>query len=334
VKRGAPVDQVPNVYHRRGSGFAFTYARAEEISYERRMVDWSLFEGRIPELVNVRTTRSCPFDCAFCGLPVSGGRWRRVPVEELEIELRCLHASGKRPGVFFIDETLNFPPERFKQLLRMMIRNRFELQWEGELRCNTLDREALELMVESGCRMVHLGIESGSQRVLDNMQKRVRVADYYRAMDLFHEFGIMTSALILVGFPGETEETFRDTFDFIEAHRPTFFRVHRWFYDHDTPIHLKRLEHRISGGGYLWRHATMDSARAHELSTELSLSVKGSIHTDDYTMAFYLARKGYPRGEILSFLRSFDLAVKEKCRPRPDQRTIEFHVDQMRTALT
>jgi radical SAM PhpK family P-methyltransferase len=334
VKRGDSDLAVPNVYCKRGPDYVFTHAKAEDGDLRRRMVDWSLFMDHIPALVNVRTTKSCPFDCAFCGLPVAGGRWKRVPVEELEIELRTLHESGKRPGIFFIDETLNFPPERFKEILRMMIRGGFSFQWEGELRCNTLDREAVELMAASGCQMAHLGIESGNQAVLDNMQKRVKVDDYRRAMDLLHELGIMTSALILVGFPGETEETFRDTFDFIETHRPTFFRVHRWFYDHDTPIHLKRLEHRLSGGGYHWKHATMDSLTAHELSTELSLSVKGSIHTDDYTMAFYLASRGYPRDKILSFLRSFDLAVKEKCKPRPDERMIEFYVDQTRTALT
>ena len=182
--------------------------------------------------------------------------------------------------------------------------------------------------------MVHLGIESGNQQVLDQMRKRVKVADYHRALELLHERGIMTSALILVGFPGETQETFRDTFDFIETARPTFFRVHRWFYDHETPVHDKREEYRISGGGYVWRHSTMDSAEAHRLATELSLNVKGSIHTDDYTMAFYLAARGHPRAKLLSFLRSFDLAVKEKCRPRPDPRRIEHHVNIARTALS
>lgn len=334
VKQDTPVDGVPNVFYRSGSGYVFTQARPEEGTFRQHMVDWSLFRDHLPELVNVRTTKSCPFDCAFCGLPVNGGRWRHLPVAELELELTALHASGKPPGIFFIDETLNFPPTRFKELLRMMIRNRFSFRWEGELRCATLDREALELMVESGCQLVHLGIESGNQKVLDNMSKRVKLDDYYRALDLLNEFGIMSSALILVGFPGETQETFRDTFDFIETYRPTFFRVHRWFYDHDTPVHEKRDAYALSGGGYLWKHSTMDAAEAHALSTELSLSIKNAIHTDDYTMAFYLANKGYPRNKLLSFLRSFDLAVKEKCKPRPDPRMIEFHVNQTRTALT
>jgi radical SAM PhpK family P-methyltransferase len=333
-KDGAPVDGIPNVYHRTGSGYAFTGAKVEEGAFRAHAVDWTLFRDHIPQLVNIRTTRSCPFDCAFCGLPVAGGKWRHLPVDELEVELKALHRSGRPSGIFFIDETLNYPPARFKELLRMMIRNRFPFKWEGELRCNTLDRETVELMAESGCQMVHLGIESGNQEVLDHMRKRVKVADYHRAISLLHEHDIMTSALILVGFPGETQETFRDTFDFLEAARPTFFRVHRWFYDHDTPVHEKRQEYRLDGGGYVWRHFTMDSAEAHRLATELSLGVKGSIHTDDYTMAFYLAARGYPRAKLLTFLRSFDLAVKEKCGPRPDPRRIDHHLNIARTALS
>lgn len=333
LKTGAPVHGIPNVFHRSGDAFACASTKAEDGAFDRRMVDWSYFGEHVPELVNIRTTKSCPFDCAFCGLPVTGGRWRRLPVDELEQELRTLHGTGKRPGVFFIDETLNFPPERFKAMLRMMIRGRFGFKWEGELRCNILDREAVELMAESGCQMAHLGIESGNQGMLDRMRKGVKVEEYRRAMELLHEAGIMTSALILVGFPGETQESFRDTFDFIEAARPTFFRVHRWFYDHETPIHERREEHRITGGGYVWRHATMDSATAHELATELSLNVKNAIHTDDYTMAFYLANKGYERGKITAFLRLFDLAVKEKCRPRPDERSIEAYLYRASTAL-
>lgn len=333
LKNGEPVSKVPNLYYRdHQNSFRFTYESAENNGMHERASDWRFFKDHIPELVNIRTTKSCPFDCAFCGLPVAGGKWSRLPNEEIEEELRTLHETGKKPGIFFIDETLNFPVPRFKEMLQMMIRNKFGFNWEAEIRCDTLDRETVELMKESGCQLVHLGIESGSQKVLDNMVKRVNLDDYYRSMELLNEYGILTSALILVGFPGETEETFRDTFNFIETARPTLFRVHRWFYDHDTPVHQKRDEYKISGGGYNWSHYTMDSTKAHELSTELSLNVKNSIHTDDYSMAFYLINKGYSKERVKYFLRLFDLAVKEKCQRGP-QENIDRYVEKMKTAL-
>jgi radical SAM PhpK family P-methyltransferase len=334
LKSGADVGRVPNVYYRSAGAYVFTGSKPERHTYGRSMVEWSLFRDHIPELVNVRTSKSCPFDCAFCGLPVTGGKWKSVPVEQTELELNELHADGRHPGVFFIDETLNFPPRKFNEMLRMIIRNGYGLKWEGELRCNTLDRETVKLMADSGCQMVHLGIESGSQQVLDKMSKRVQLDEYYRALDLLNEFDIMSTALILVGFPGETEATFQETFDFIESRRPTLFRVHRWFYDHDTPIQAQRERYSIEGGGYQWKHSTMDAAKAHELATHLSLSVRNSIHTDDYSMAFYLANKGYPQTKVVAFLRAFDNAVKDKCRSPAHKAAPAGYIEQLKAALT
>ena len=333
LKAGTDTSAVPNLYIRHAHGYHFTGARPEQLTYGRSMVDWELFADHVPEIVNVRTSKSCPFDCAFCGLPVTGGKWKSVPVEEIESELNALRGQGRQPDVFFIDETLNFPPRKFSEMLRMIIRNNYNFKWEGELRCNTLDRETVRLMSESGCQMVHLGIESGSQRILDNMTKRVQLDEYYRALDLLNEFEIMTTALILVGFPGETEETFQETFDFIESRRPTLFRVHRWFYDHETPVHADRERYDIEGGGYQWKHATMDAARAHELATHLSLDVRNAIHTDDYSMAFYLAHKGHSHAQIRNFLSAFDKAIKHKCRSVPGTSVPQKYVDELKTAL-
>jgi len=336
VKQKQPVEELPNLYFEKEGKFQFTFDKAENNPFTERGTDWSFFNHRVPELVNIRTTHSCPFDCAFCGLPVAGGKWLRLPTSEIELELQSLakarNGQGK-PGIFFIDETLNFPTVRFKEMLQMMIRNNFQYKWEAELRCDTLDEETVQLMKKSGCQLVHLGIESGNQQVLDNMTKRVDLKNYYKAMELLHKYEIMTSALILVGFPGETEATFQDTFDFIEQCKPTFFRVHRWFYDHETPVNQKREEYELSGGGYNWKHSTMDSVKAHELSTALSLGIKNSIHTDDYSMAFYLVNKGYNREKVKNYLQLFDWAVKEKCSPEPSNSKIDALVDQMKTAL-
>jgi anaerobic magnesium-protoporphyrin IX monomethyl ester cyclase len=334
VKRDEPLETVPNLYYRNGAGFGYTYSKLENNAFAQPATDWEYFKDSIPQLVNIRTTKSCPFDCAFCGLPVAGGKWRHVPVAELELELKALRASGGHPGIFFIDETLNFPMKRFKEILRMMIRNDFGFKWEAEMRCDILDSEAVELMVESGCQLVHLGIESGSQRMLDNMSKRVKLEDYRRAMGLLHEHGVFTSALILVGFPGETPDTFRETVDFIETEQPTLFRVHRWFYDHETPVHKNSHEYQVTGSGYTWTHYTMDSLTAHELSTELSMSIRNSIHTDDYTMAFYLLSRDYPKPKVHRFLKLFDEAIKAKCRAGASAvGEIDGLVDQMKTAL-
>lgn len=325
-------NKVANIFYKCGEQFVFSYEETENRPFNQPMSDWRYFIEDIPDLVNIRTSKSCPFDCAFCGLPVAGGKAKLLPVSEVEKELRSLRDTGKEPGIFFIDETLNFPETRFKEMLRMMIRNDFPFKWEAELRCNSLDSETVQLMADSGCQLVHLGIESANQNILDKMSKRVDVNDYYRALDLLNEHNIMSSALILVGFPGETERSFQDTFDFIEKWQPTFFRVHRWFYDHETPVHRNRQDYRLQGGGYNWKHFSMNSIEAHKLADTLSLTVQNAVHTDDYTMAFYLLTKGYSKAKVRSFLSLFDLAIREKCQDACAER-INSYVNQMKTVL-
>jgi radical SAM superfamily enzyme YgiQ (UPF0313 family) len=109
-----------------------------------------------------------------------------------------------------VDDTFNVPRSRFKDLLRMLIKNDFGFRWSSYFKCQYVDREIMELMKESGCEFVFLGIESGSQTILDNMRKESDVGTYRRCIEIFHELGIMTMCSVIVGFPGETRATFEE----------------------------------------------------------------------------------------------------------------------------
>src|SRR4029079_5602720 len=115
------------------------------------------------------------------------------------------------------------------------------------------EREVTRLMKDAGCAQVFLGCESGSQTILDNLRKDSKIRKYYESFDYLHEFDILSIASFIVGFPGETQETYRETFDFVEKTRPTFFRTRLWWYDRTAPVHQQRDEFQLTGDGYEWQ---------------------------------------------------------------------------------
>jgi len=138
-----------------------------------------------------------------------------------------------------------------------MIKNRFEFRWFSHFRAGNADAECLELMKQSGCMAVFLGIESGDQGVLNHMNKAAKVERYAWAIEQLHKQGIISFASFIVGFPGETQESVRRTIEFIESTAPDFYQAALYYHYQATPIHQKRTEHGIRGDAYSWRHNTM-----------------------------------------------------------------------------
>ena len=131
-------------------------------------------------------------------------------METIEKELDSMHELGNVSNAVFIDDTFNVPFPRFKEICRMMIRNKYTFNWFSYFRCSNSDEEAIELMAQSGCKGVFLGIESGSPTILKNMNKSATVEKYAQGIEWLRQYGILTFASIITGFPGETEATVQE----------------------------------------------------------------------------------------------------------------------------
>jgi hypothetical protein len=124
------------------------------------------------------------------------------------------------------------------------------------------------------------------------------------------------SASLIVGYPGETFDTLRETAELLEITSPSFFRTQLWYADPLTPVYRQREQHGLKGIGFNWKHRTMDVETACDLIDRTFLSVENSIWLPqagfELWSVFYLQRHGMPRSEIKKFLRCFNTAVKEK----------------------
>lgn len=315
LKCGSGFNGINNIFYRVGAEYIFTKSVPENNSFEDDIIDWNLFKGKVGRFVNVRTSRSCPFSCSFCNFPHFAGPYKISSVENVERILNGVNDLGTVFQVNFIDDTFNVPTKRFKEILRMIIKNKYRFKWNSFFRCQYADRETVELMKESGCEGVFLGIESGSQEILNNMNKSVRIEQYQEGLSLLNEYGIISSASFIVGFPGETYETYQETKKFIEDNKPTFYRASLWLCDPLSSIYKNGEGFKLKGSYSEWSHATMDSVVARNLVDDLFLTINNSIWIKsdeyDYLMVFHMLRRGLSLQQIKSFFSYFNMGLKE-----------------------
>ena len=226
----------------------------------------------------------------------------------IEKELDSMHQLGNVKNVVFIDDTFNVPLPRFKDFCRLLIRKQYGFKWYSYFRCSNADDETFDLMAESGCAGVFLGIESGSPTILENMDKHATIEKYSYGIEKLNARGVITFGSFIIGFPGETEETVRETIDFIRSTKPAFYRAQMWYNEPGTPIHSRRDEFDISGDGFVWEHSTMDSLGAMDCIDRMFLEIKESIWLPQWSYDFwiipYLTGLGLTREQIESFTRS------------------------------
>lgn len=316
LKSGRPLNSINNIVYRQEEKYEFTASAPESNSLEDNMVDYGLFQEGINEFVTLRTAKSCPFSCSFCGFPQRAGKYRYMTVELVEKELNAIRDLGGVTTLTFIDDTFNVPKERFRELLKMMIRNNYGFKWNSFYRSDHGDGHTIELMAKAGCEGVFLGVESGSDAMLARMNKTARQKHYRTAIPLLQAAGISTHANVIIGFPGETLETAAETEELIEEAKPDFFRAQLWYADPITPIWSQREDYRVTGSAFTWSHATMDSTMACDLIDRMFLSIKNSVWLPqngfEQWSTFYLQRKGMQMGQIKDFLKCFNAAIREK----------------------
>ncbi len=297
---------IPNLIHRVGtSALERTGRSPESNNLNEETILWKSFDpDYLAPAAYMRTALSCPFTCAFCTYPEVAGKHKVMDVEVVEQQLRELSECGVT-HLSFIDDTFNVPLPRFKKLCRMMIKNDFGIKWLSFLRPGNVDEEALDLMVESGCIGSSLGIESGDDRILKNMNKKVTVERYKWGIEQLKKRGLYTAASFIIGFPGETRESVRNTIDFINEAAPTWFVAEQYFHYEMTPINKRADEFGLSGGEYSWKHNTMDWQESAHLLDEVYRQVENSSILPILGLGLwslpYLEGQGVPPDKFLQF---------------------------------
>ena len=167
----------------------------------------------------VIASTGCPFGCAFC--PFARTPYRLRDVDDVLANLEAVRRMGIRQ-VHFADWTFGVNRAHTAALLEGMIGARFGFTWSCLSRVDLVDRDLLALLARAGCALVEFGVESGSQAILDRYRKGTTIAQVRQAFDWCREQRIATLATFILGLPGETPDSLRETLDLALAIDPTF----------------------------------------------------------------------------------------------------------------
>jgi radical SAM PhpK family P-methyltransferase len=318
LKSTKNLNSIDNIGFLKEEKFVITDAKGEDNPLDKNPINYSLFPKEdIGEYINLKTSKSCPFECSFCAFPLRAERYVYTDEYWIKSQLDAIRDVGTVKNVFISDDTFNIPLSRFKGIMRMMITEKYSFNWHCFYRCGNSDEEAIILMKKAKCTGVFLGIESANDTILSIMNKKARRIDYANAIPLFHKHGILTFASIFVGFPGETYDSFRDTMDFINETEPDFCRPLVWYCDTTTPIWRDRDKYGIRGNSFNWAHDTMDAREACDLMEEAFMSLKApTMYVPDpgfnFISIYYLLQRGFTIDQVKLFLLNFNNAVKAK----------------------
>jgi radical SAM superfamily enzyme YgiQ (UPF0313 family) len=160
---------------------------------------------------SVVTSRGCPYECVFCSSPAWTGRRVRYRTPSL-----CVDEIQELAGLGFTeitieDELLTLNRKHLHAVCSDLIRRNLGIRWNAFSRVDTVTPENISLMAEAGCQTICFGVESGNQEMLDRIKKKSNLAKVREAMRITGEAGIAALASFIIGLPGETEETLRDT---------------------------------------------------------------------------------------------------------------------------
>lgn len=174
-----------------------------------------------PEITIV-TGRGCPYHCTYCVYPQTmfGRMFRHRSPENMVEEFKYIKDNFPQVKEIFIeDDTFTVNRKYCQELCQMLIREGISLTWTANSRAD-VDFETLRLMKEAGCRLLCIGIESGNQQILDNIRKRLRLEQVEEFMKNARKANILVHACFMVGNPGETKETMKETLDFAKKLKP------------------------------------------------------------------------------------------------------------------
>jgi radical SAM superfamily enzyme YgiQ (UPF0313 family) len=187
--------------------------------------------------VNMVTTRGCPYHCNWCAKPIYGQRYQSRSPASVAEELAFVRRVVVPDHIWFADDIFGLKPgwvEAFaSEVESRRVRTRFKIQARADL----IDEDVASSLARAGCENVWMGAESGSQKVLDAMEKGIRVEQIFRATRLLRERGIRVSFFLQFGYPGEEWSDIEKTLDMVRTARPDDIGISVSYPLPGTPFH-------------------------------------------------------------------------------------------------
>jgi anaerobic magnesium-protoporphyrin IX monomethyl ester cyclase len=307
LEKNGGLGEIPNIAIFRKDKYEFSVRSAEVCKGEDLFVDWkslpkSIFDSKV---VPAQASNGCTFNCSFCNFTKEKERTCIKPMELLLLELRQIEMMGAK-YVWFSDDNFRLGKKDLNEFCRRLIEEEIVLKWMSFVRASTLADVDFQLLKKSGCVEVQLGVESASSKILNNMNKKATPDLYRNVIKKLLANGIDCSCYFLFGFPGETEETVAETFDFLkeiesfDGEGSLSWSIFPFLLSPLSPIYEEEEREKYGLSGYMnkWQHNTMSSSDVNGI-------IKKVFSGLDFSGPIY-------RGDNLDYLQMLDAGDKRK----------------------
>ena len=193
------------------------------INMEKYLDTWKNNHGQ--SSMTISTQRGCPYTCKWCSTAVYGQSYRRRPAEQVATEMKMLKEKYNPDAIWFVDDVFTVSHKWLLAFREEVLKQEAVIPFECITRAERLNDEILELLKEIGCFRIWIGAESGSQRIIDLMDRRVDVTVVKEAIQKTNALGIETGTFIMLGYPGETEEDITETIQYLKEANPTHYTI-------------------------------------------------------------------------------------------------------------
>ncbi len=171
--------------------------------------------------INMSTTRGCPYKCNWCAKPIYGNRYNTRSPENVVNEIRFLVQQYQPDHIWFCDDIFGLKPGWVQQFSTLIADAGIHIKYKIQSRVDLLLQEnTIAALAASGCESVWVGAESGSQKILDAMDKGTRVEQIFEATALLKKHHIKPAFFLQFGYPGETKDDIRKTISMVKTLLP------------------------------------------------------------------------------------------------------------------
>jgi radical SAM superfamily enzyme YgiQ (UPF0313 family) len=173
--------------------------------------------------VSINTMRGCPYTCKWCSHAVYGTSYRRRSPEKTADEIEYIMQKYNPDMLWFVDDVFTISNKWLFSLEKILNERNIKIKFECISRSDRMSEEVVKSLKKLGCRRLWIGAESGSQKVLDLMDRRVNADNVRDMIKLTKKFGIEAGTFIMLGYPGETKEDILQTINHLKDSNPDIF---------------------------------------------------------------------------------------------------------------
>jgi len=211
VRHGVPV-RPPS-----GSRHEYVPARASQTGFLPHPSNYHLNPDRSYDepIGTISTSRGCPHRCIFCDKGVFGKKWRGRSAKNMLEEIKFLIKKYGVREIDFEEDLFNLSKKRIYRFCQLIEQEKINIKWQCLIKVNGIDEKLIKTMASSGCWLISIGIESGSQRIIDFLNKDLNISKVKYITRLADKHGIKIRGLFMIGNPTETHKDIKATLDLI-----------------------------------------------------------------------------------------------------------------------